>query len=177
MTAPIFFPDDSPLIHNQWQIADRILLFRHFRAFHRFVSALCPQRGTKKMIADSTLIAPDCAPFTSRKSGARTRLLTLSDLDGRTSAARAARVLLEGILADLGGADSVSAPQRALAARAAALNAIADDLAARALAGDADAADRLVTITNALRRLLRDLSIDHRSSAPDPQKSAAHDSQ
>ena len=49
----------------------------------------------------------------------KVRLLTLSDLDGRTNAAKAARAFIADLESDLGGSSLLSAAQRSLVMRAA----------------------------------------------------------
>jgi hypothetical protein len=59
------------------------------------------------------------------------RLLTLADLDGRTNAAKAARALIADLESDLGGADRLSARERAFVVRAAVTGAMVEHLERR----------------------------------------------
>jgi hypothetical protein len=70
---------------------------------------------------------PEAVP--QREYEPKTRLRTISDLDGRTRATRLALRLLAGLEADLGG--DLSAAQRELVKRAALLGAIVEDCEAR----------------------------------------------
>lgn len=65
----------------------------------------------------------------------KVRLLTLADLDGRTNAAKAAKRLIADLESDLGGADTISAGQRALVMRAAVAGAMVEHLEATWLSG------------------------------------------
>ncbi len=68
-------------------------------------------------------------------STTKARLMTLGDLDGRTNAAKNARALIADLESDLGGADHLSAGERAVVARAAISTAMIEDLEAKWVAG------------------------------------------
>jgi hypothetical protein len=85
----------------------------------------------------------------------KTHLRTLDSLDGRTRAAQRARALIQSFEADL-GRDPSSADLLAVR-QAAMLTAIAEDAAARQLAGDAEDPSTLIPLVNAARRAVMDL--------------------
>jgi hypothetical protein len=85
----------------------------------------------------------------------KTHLRTLDSLDGRTRAVQRARALIQSFEADL-GRDPSSADLLAVR-QAAMLTAIAEDAAARQLAGDAEDPSTLIPLVNAARRAVRDL--------------------
>ena len=87
-----------------------------------------PMEG--RSVADSTPIRPR-----SHSRLGRLKLKTVADLDGRTRAARRARAVVAELVKALGGPDAVSPGQRQACERAGMLTAIAEDLAARQLAG------------------------------------------
>jgi hypothetical protein len=84
----------------------------------------------------------------------KVRLLTLSDLDKRTSAARRAHDLIAAIQGDLGGEDRLATGERQIIQRAALLGTLAEDLETRWLAGEPIDPGTLCAIGNAQRRLL-----------------------
>jgi hypothetical protein len=96
-------------------------------------------------------------------AGRKLRLKSLSDLDGRTHAARKAHDLIASIEADLGGHDLLSAGQIELIKRAALSGAMLEDIEAGWLQGDeqVDLSD-YSTLLNAQRRLLSTLGIERR---------------
>jgi hypothetical protein len=86
-------------------------------------------------------------------------MMSLADLDNRTNAAKAARALIEQIESDLGGADSLSAGQRTLAARAGVMTAFIEDMEARwIMGGELDVA-AYASLSNVLSRTLRILGL------------------
>src|SRR5262249_34374342 len=87
-----------------------------------------PMEG--QSVADSTPIRPR-----SHSRLGRLRLKTVADWDGGTRAARRARAVVAELVKALGGPDAVSPGQRQACERAGMLTAIAEDLAARQLAG------------------------------------------
>ncbi|MBY3302577.1 hypothetical protein HFO04_07175 [Rhizobium laguerreae] len=82
----------------------------------------------------------------------KARLLTLDDLDGRTSAAQMAYALRDAIAADLGGMDSLSALKRELVNSVAIMSAIVTDANARWLRGEPVSLAEIATLSNARRR-------------------------
>jgi len=92
----------------------------------------------------------------SRVQPAKLRLIELSQLDGRTRAARRAREIVSQLSAELGG--KLSPIQNAAVERAAALLALAEDARTRRLAGDeAVGLNDLVRIDGSADRALRRL--------------------
>jgi hypothetical protein len=87
------------------------------------------------------------------------RLMTLSDLDRRTGAARRARELMDAIQDDLGGEDRLATGERQIIQRAALLGTLAEDIEARWLSGEAIDPAMLCTIGNAQRRLFEAVGI------------------
>lgn len=92
-----------------------------------------------------------------RKAGVRSheaapRLLTLNDLDGRTAAAQQAKAFAAAVLADLGGAEHVSALQARMIENVATLSAMASDQSARWLLGDEVDITAFGTLVNAMNR-------------------------
>jgi hypothetical protein len=82
----------------------------------------------------------------------RLRLHTVHDLDGRTRAARRARAVVAELVKALGGPDAVTPAQRQACERAGMLCAIADDLAARQLAGLSVTLDEVLRAEGVARR-------------------------
>jgi hypothetical protein len=102
-----------------------------------------------------------CGRATASK--VRVRLLTLDELDGRTSAARLVRELIASIENDLGGADALTEGQRQLVQRAAVLGAMIEDSETRWIGGaEFDAAAYLAQI-NAQRRVLATIGLERRA--------------
>src|SRR5262245_56884624 len=94
-------------------------------------------------------------------------LKLLSDLDGRSRAARQARQLVAEIISDLGGEPAITATQRTLCERAALLTVLAEDHESRWVAGEPMDHSSYATLVNAARRCYvglqrraRDVSID-----------------
>lgn len=88
----------------------------------------------------------------TQSQGTKARLLTLDDLDGRTSAAQMAYALRDAIAADLGGMDSLSALKRELVNSVAIMSAIVTDANARWLRGEPVSLAEIATLSNARRR-------------------------
>jgi hypothetical protein len=99
----------------------------------------------------------------------KVRLLTLSDLDRRTSAARRARDLISSINEDLGGEDRLATGERQIAQRAALLGTLAEDIEARWLRGEPIDPAMLCTISNAQRRLFEAIGIQRRPRELNPR--------
>lgn len=94
------------------------------------------------------------------KAVGKARLLTLSDLDGRTKARKDADAFLNAVISDLGGEKHVPAGKRALAEHAAIMNAMAIHEGARFLSGEPVSIADYTTLTNALRRLLETVGLE-----------------
>lgn len=93
------------------------------------------------------------------KSGGKSRLLSLADLDQRTRAYQRTRDLIEEIEADLGGAAQLSVGARQLIQRAAVTGALLEDQEARWLAGEAIDPALYATLGNAQRRLFESVGL------------------
>jgi hypothetical protein len=91
----------------------------------------------------------------------KARLRTLSDLDGRTLAARRARDLVAALTADLGG--DLSAAQGELVQRAGLLGAYLEDCEARWLGGDDVDLSTYLTACDRQRRVLTTLGLERRA--------------
>ena len=107
-----------------------------------------PMEG--QSVADSTPIRPR-----SHSRLGRLKLKTVADLDGRTRAARRARAVVAELVKALGGPDAVSPGQRQACERAGMLTAIAEDLAARQLAGLPVCLDEVLRADGAARRAVK----------------------
>lgn len=68
----------------------------------------------KKMLPDADPMHARNATAPTRPAAKKTRLLTLSHLDGRTAAARRTRELIDAIQRDLGGGERLSEGSRQL---------------------------------------------------------------
>ena len=94
--------------------------------------------------------------------GEKTRLLTMSHLDGRTLAVRQVRIVETEIVKDLGGEDRISQAQRALCRRAAVLAAILEDSEARWADGQRLDLSTYLPAVNVLRRCLATIGLEKR---------------
>jgi hypothetical protein len=98
------------------------------------------------------------APTVVDGSG-KVRLMTLSDLDRRTGAAKRAHDLVKALHEDLGGEDRLATGERQIIQRAALLGTLAEDLETRWLDGEQIDPGTLCAIGNAQRRLLEAVGI------------------
>ncbi len=105
---------------------------------------------------------------TPSKGGDKARLLSLSDLDRRTKAARAAFDLRDRIVADLGGEEMISAMKAQIVEAAAVMGAMLADAAARYLTGKPIDLAEYTTLANAQRRLLADLGLERQARDVSP---------
>ena|SRR6516162_4684374 len=105
-----------------------------------------PMEG--RSVADSTPIRPR-----SHSRLGRLKLKTVADLDGRTRAARRAKAVVAELTQAMGG--NVTPAQRQAIERAAMLSAVADDLAARQLAGLPVCLDEVLRADGAARRAVK----------------------
>lgn len=112
------------------------------------------------MPSDAAPSNTESAPDASEKGGGKLRLLTLSDLDGRTKARKDADAFLDAIISDLGGDQHVPAGKKALAEHAAILNAMSIHQGAAFLAGQPVNIADYTTTVNALRRLLETVGLE-----------------
>jgi hypothetical protein len=93
------------------------------------------------------------------KPAPKVRLLTLADLDRRTSAARRAHELIASIQTDLGGLDRLATGEQQLVQRVAMIGTMAEDLEAKWLMGEAIDPTTLCTLANSQRRLFESLGL------------------
>lgn len=112
------------------------------------------------MPSDAANMIAANTPEATEKGAGKARLMTLSDLDGRTKARKDADAFLNAVLSDLGGERHVPAGKRALAEHAAIMNAMAIHEGARFLSGEPVSIADYTTLTNALRRLLETVGLD-----------------
>ena len=113
------------------------------------------QMSEVELSGDSGDLAPNSAP-------GKVKLMTLADLDGRTNAAKAARALVADLSADLGGADRLSAGERALVVRAAVTTAMLEHIETTWLAGGGIDLAGYATLANVQRRLLVTVGLQRR---------------
>ncbi|MDR7219867.1 hypothetical protein [Aminobacter aminovorans] len=104
-----------------------------------------------------TTVKPVNAP---PKGGGKTSLLTLSDLDGRTNAAKQAVAMRDAILNDLGGAEVLSSIKLALVDAVAIQTAIIEDAQVRWLRGDEINLSEISTLTNTRNRTAQIVGLD-----------------
>ena len=95
----------------------------------------------------------------NRPSTAKTRLLSLGDVDRRCTAYRKTADLIDAIEADLGGPDHLSTGERQIIQRAALTGALLEDLEARWLAGEPIDPALYATLGNAQRRLFETVGL------------------
>ena len=104
------------------------------------------------------------------QDGKKVRLLTLSDLDLRTTAARRAHELIDSVHADLGGVDHLATGEQQLVQRACMIATMAEDIEAKWLLGESIDAAMLCTLSNAQRRLFETIGFRRaRDVSPDLQ--------
>jgi hypothetical protein len=102
----------------------------------------------------------EIAEAEARKRKARTRLLSLDDLDGRTTAAKSAAALVAGLESDLGGTEAIAIGQRELVKRAALLGAICEDAEVRWLRKEQVDLNIYLSAINTMRRVLTTLGLE-----------------
>jgi hypothetical protein len=93
----------------------------------------------------------------------KVRLLSLSDLDGRTRSAQLVSKTIDALVTDLGGEDALSAAEHLIVRRAAIAGAMSEDLAARWLTGDPVDPAIFATLANVERRQLETVGIKRRA--------------
>ena len=116
-------------------------------------------------------MATDGVQMHARSTGdppPKVRLLTLADLDHRTTAARRAHDLIESIHTDLGGVDRLATGEQQIVQRAALIGTMAEDVEARWLAGQSVDPNILCVLANAQRRLFEALGLSRRSKNVTP---------
>jgi hypothetical protein len=105
-------------------------------------------------------------PMPSRPhEDAKTRLLTLDDLDGRTKSAQLARRLRDALVEDLGGENYVTTARATLVQRAATLHAVLEHQEATWLKGGRIDVAIYANASGELRRLLCTLGLDRKPRA------------
>lgn len=92
----------------------------------------------------------------------KVRLMSLGDLDGRTNAAKAAKALIADLASDMGGADRLSAGERALVTRAAVATAMIEHIEATWLSGGELDVAAYTALVNVQRRLLMTVGLQRR---------------
>jgi hypothetical protein len=92
----------------------------------------------------------------------KVRLLSLSDLDGRTRSAQLVSKTIDNLVADLGGEDNLSTAEHLIVRRAAIAGAMSEDLAARWLTGETVDPAIFATLANVERRQLETVGIKRR---------------
>ena len=102
---------------------------------------------------------PTIVPVRVPRRGQKSRLITLNDLDQRTSAARRVREVMAAIESDLGGSDQLSTAQRILVQRIAVQAAIIENAEASWARGEAVDVSSYTTMVNALRRNLETIGL------------------
>lgn len=115
------------------------------------------------MAADADVIEAESEQGAPSKGGSKVRLLSLGDLDGRTSAARLVRDLIGSIESDLGGRDHLATAERQIVKRAALTGAMLEDLAVRWLSGEPVDPGLYATLANSERRLLETVGLRRRA--------------
>jgi hypothetical protein len=116
--------------------------------------------------SDSTADTGDLPPRREAVASSKepkVRLLSLSDLDGRTRSAQLVSKTIDSIVADLGGEENLSAAERLIVRRAAIAGAMSEDLAARWLTGDPIDPAVFATLANVERRQLESVGIKRRA--------------
>jgi hypothetical protein len=96
--------------------------------------------------------------------GRKTRLMSLSDLDGRTAAYKETRRLIDEMIeSDLGGSAALSTGEKQLVQRAAVLGAVLTDIETRWIEGQPIDATVYCTVVNAQRRVLETIGLRRRA--------------
>jgi hypothetical protein len=98
-------------------------------------------------------LAQDIAP----RRGTKRKLVTVRDIDGRTRGAKRARQIAAELIASFG--PQITKTQKQATMRAAMFCALAEDLAARRLAGQAVSLDELIRMEGVARRAVARLNL------------------
>lgn len=88
----------------------------------------------------------------ARKGASKVKLLTLDELDGRTTAAKRVRETRAEVIADLGGEANLSTMERIAVDNVAMLDAMLKDASARWLMGEALDVSVIATLQNTFNR-------------------------
>jgi hypothetical protein len=106
-----------------------------------------------EMQAEAGEIETGCRVDAAPKGGnGKVRLLSIDDLDGRTLAAKRARETQDDVLADLGGAESLSTLERLAASHVSVADAMITDVGVRWLRGDPVDPTAFATLVNTFNR-------------------------
>ena len=115
-------------------------------------------------LPDGDLAAPNGADQTAAgykpTAGPKSRLLTLDDLDRRTKAAQRAFDLHDRLVAERGGAESMSVLRYSMTRSVAVLSAMVEDLQVKWLRGERIEPATIATLLNARRREAEIVGID-----------------
>jgi hypothetical protein len=117
------------------------------------------------MTADAVAMDAGSKP----EGGAKQKLLTLGDLDGRTRAVQMVRATITALEADLGGADHLTTGESQIVKRAALTGAMLEDLAVRWLSGEPVDPALYATLSNSERRLLETVGLKRRQRDVTPR--------
>lgn len=98
----------------------------------------------------------------AQKGGGKVRLLTLDDIDRRTTAYQRTRELIAAIESDLGGVEQLSTAEQQIGKRAAITSSMLDDLGAKWLQGEPVDPSLWATLSNAERRLYETIGLRKR---------------
>jgi hypothetical protein len=99
----------------------------------------------------------------SANGNGKVRLVTLEDMDRRTTAYRRTAETIDAIEVDLGGADMLSTQERMIVRHVALIGSMIEDLGARWLAGEGIDPVMVSTLSNAERRLYEAVGLRRRS--------------
>ena len=104
------------------------------------------------------------------KGAAKTRLLSIEDLDRRTASYRKTAELIDRVEADLGGADRLSTAEQQIIRHVALIGAMLEDLGTRWLNGEPIDPALYATLSNSERRLYEAVGFRRRERdvTPDP---------
>lgn len=133
-----------------------------------------PDTATKQQSSDQAREAYEQyrdggLPRRARTRQGKARLVTLDALDLRTAAAKAARVLIDTLTADLGG--ELSAGEKQLVQRASMIGAIVEDFETKWVAGQPVELNEYLSAVNVQRRVLSTLGLRRRSRDVTPSLS------
>jgi hypothetical protein len=116
-------------------------------------------RVSKRKAADTTAAPRQASP----KRSAKLKLIVMSDLDGRTVAARRIKEIVGSISADLGGASGLGEAQRQLITRAALLSTILESAETKLLVGEEIDLTTYLSAIDRLRRVLTALGLERKA--------------
>ena len=115
----------------------------------------------------------DSPPIAGRSPVVRSRVTNdnalLAGVDGRSAIARRFRDVVDAIISDMGGDDSISEGQRQLARRASALSVLCEQIEAKMANGGPIDANDYVRLVNALNRVLGSIGLKRRMKDVTPK--------